>query len=53
MVQTVKVEALVGPLLKENRTTRDCESRIGVIRTVAMWFKIVMQMTQQLCLVMG
>ena len=53
MVKTVKVEALVGPLLKEKRNTRDCEGRIGLIRTVAMWFKIVMQMAQQLSPEMG
>ena len=53
MVKTVKVEALIGPLLKEKRNTRDCEGRIGLIRTVPIWFKIVMQMTQQLSPEMG
>ena len=48
MVKAVEGEALVGSLLKEKRNTRDCQGRIGLIRTVPIWSKIIMQMTQQL-----
>ena len=48
-MQIIKVKAQVGPLFQEKPYARDCEGRIGLIRAITMWFKIVMQMTQQHC----